>query len=129
MAFLAATVLPVFSEVALAAGLSTDASVFLLWFSASSGNTLGSCVNWYLGREVLRFKNKSWFPVTEAQLEKSQRLFNRYGVWSLLMAWLPIVGDPLTLAAGILRVRFWLFFSLVAIGKSVRYGIIIALLV
>lgn len=132
-AFIAATLLPAFSEVALAASLSTNASIFLLWLSATAGNTLGSCVNWYLGREILRFKpkliNSRWFPVTESQLERAQNRFSRFGVWSLLLAWLPIVGDPLTFVAGVMKVRFGLFLCLVVVGKGVRYGVIVALVV
>jgi membrane protein YqaA with SNARE-associated domain len=132
-AFIAATLLPAFSEVALAASLSTNASIFLLWLSATAGNTLGSCVNWYLGREILRFKpkliNSRWFPVTELQLERAQNRFSRFGVWSLLLAWLPIVGDPLTFVAGVMKVRFGLFLCLVVVGKGVRYGVIVALVV
>lgn len=128
-AFIAATLLPAFSEVALAASLSSGGSIFLLWLSATAGNTLGSCVNWWLGREILRFQHKRWFPVSEAQLERAQQRFNRFGVWSLLLAWLPIVGDPLTFIAGMFRVRFIWFLVLVAIGKGIRYGVIVALLV
>jgi membrane protein YqaA with SNARE-associated domain len=104
-----------------------------LWLSATAGNTLGSCVNWYLGREILRFKpkliNSRWFPVTELQLERAQNRFSRFGVWSLLLAWLPIVGDPLTFVAGVMKVRFGLFLCLVVVGKGVRYGVIVALVV
>ena len=130
-AFIAATLLPAFSEVALAASLSTNASIFLLWLSATAGNTLGSCVNWYLGREILRFKpkliNSRWFPVTELQLERAQNRFSRFGVWTLLFAWLPIIGDPLTFVAGVLRVRFLWFLLLVTAGKGLRYAVVVFL--
>ena len=130
-AFIAATLLPAFSEVALAASLSTNASIFLLWLSATAGNTLGSCVNWYLGREILRFKpkliNSRWFPVTELQLERAQNRFSRFGVWTLLFAWLPIIGDPLTFVAGVLRVRFLWFLLLVTVGKGLRYAVVVFL--
>tara|TARA_B100000809_G_C15115994_1_gene522456 strand:- start:1406 stop:1831 length:426 start_codon:yes stop_codon:yes gene_type:complete len=132
-AFIAATLLPAFSEVALAASLSTNASIFLLWLSATAGNTLGSCVNWYLGREILRFKPKlvdsRWFPVTELQLERAQNRFSRFGVWSLLLAWLPIIGDPLTFVAGVMRVRFLWFLLLVTFGKGLRYAVVVFLIV
>ncbi|MDP2285974.1 MAG: VTT domain-containing protein, partial [Pseudohongiella sp.] len=71
--------------------------------------------------------DKPWFPVTAQQLSRAQAQFNRYGVWSLLLAWLPVVGDPLTFVAGALRVQFWLFLLLVAIGKSLRYAVLIFL--
>jgi len=124
-AFIAATFLPAFSELALAASLSSGVSIFLLWLAATCGNTLGSCVNWYIGREILRFKNKRWFPVSQPQLERAQIRFNRFGMWTLLLAWLPIVGDPLTLVAGMMRVRFVWFLLLVGIGKGLRYGVIV----
>lgn len=126
-AFIAATLLPAFSEVALAASLSSGGSTFLLWLSATVGNTLGSCMNWWLGREVLRFQHKRWFPISEVQLERAQQVFNRFGVWSLLLAWLPVIGDPLTFVAGVMRVRFWLFFCLVATGKALRYAVVVLL--
>jgi membrane protein YqaA with SNARE-associated domain len=96
-----------------------------LWLAATIGNTLGSCVNWFLGREIVRFRDRRWFPVSLQQLQKAQALFNRYGTWSLLLAWLPVVGDPLTLVAGVLRVRFVLFLMLVATGKGLRYAVVI----
>lgn len=98
-----------------------------LWLAATCGNTLGSCLNWYLGKELLRFQHKRWFPVSPAQLAKAEFHFNRYGSWSLLLAWLPIVGDPLTLVAGTLRVRFGLFLLLVTLGKGVRYAVLLYL--
>lgn len=102
-------------------------NIALLWFSATLGNTLGSCVNWWLGKELNSFKDRKWFPVSEQQLEKAQQSFNRYGRASLLLAWLPIVGDPLTFVAGIMRVPFSIFVLLVAIGKALRYAIVIAM--
>lgn len=128
-AFIAATLLPAFSELALAASLSSGASIFLLWFSATLGNTLGSCVNWWLGREILRFQHKKWFPVKPLQLQRAQQHFNKYGVYSLLLSWLPIIGDPLTLVAGSMKVRFDIFVLLVALAKGIRYAVLVALVI
>ena len=91
---------------------------------ASAGNTLGAVINWYLGRYLLRFYGRRWFPVSDAAIARAQAWFNRYGTWSLLFAWLPVIGDPLTLVAGILRVRFDLFILLVAFGKTFRYVVV-----
>lgn len=126
-AFIAATLLPTASEGLLAYLLTQPLNVFLLWTAATVGNTLGSCVNWWLGTQLQRFQHKKWFLVTPEQMEKAQARFNQYGVVSLLFAWLPIVGDPLTFAAGLLRVPFILFLVLVAFGKGLRYAIVIAM--
>ena len=71
---------------------------------------------------------KGWFPFKDQQIEKSTSWFNRFGKWSLLFAWVPIIGDPLTLAAGLLRVKFIEFLILVTIGKVSRYLVIFYLL-
>jgi membrane protein YqaA with SNARE-associated domain len=98
----------------------------LLWLVATSGNTLGSCINWYLGKECLRWQDKKWFPFRPEQLARAQQQFQRYGLLSLLFAWVPVIGDPLTFFAGVMRIRFWQFLVLVAMGKSLRYAAIIA---
>jgi membrane protein YqaA with SNARE-associated domain len=123
--FIAATLFPASSEVLLLALLAQGLSPFWLWTSATLGNTLGSCVNWYLGRELLRFQHKSWFPISAAALQRATQQFQRYGRWSLLLAWLPVVGDPLTMVAGVLRVPFRLFVILVALGKGFRYALLL----
>ncbi len=128
-AFLAATILPAQSELGLGALLILgEVSPFWLIFFASIGNILGAVVNWVLGRKFEQLKSKKWFPVTTGQLERASRWFQRFGVWSLLLSWMPILGDPLTLAAGLLGVRFWRFFILVTIAKISRY-IVVAILV
>ena len=125
--FIAATLFPASSELLLLALLQQAYQPFLLWLVATSGNTLGSCVNWWLGKQFRRFQHKRWFPVTEPQLARAERLFLRYGRWSLLLSWLPIIGDPLTMVAGVLKVPFLIFLLLVALGKALRYGILILL--
>ncbi|WP_062060161.1 YqaA family protein [Cellvibrio sp. OA-2007] len=124
-ALIAATLFPLSSEALLVALLYQHYSPLLLWLVATSGNTLGSCINWYLGKECLRWQDKNWFPVNPTQLARAQQQFQRYGLWSLLFAWVPVVGDPLTLIAGVMRISFWKFAALVALGKAVRYGLII----
>ncbi|WP_245609278.1 MULTISPECIES: YqaA family protein [Vibrio] len=120
-AFLAATILPFYSEVLLFLLLQQGADPLVLIGVATLGNTLGSVVNWVLGRYLLHFKNRKWFYFSQDQIDKAQRWFQRYGVWSLLLAWLPIGGDALTLIAGILKVRLAPFLLLVGLGKCVRY--------
>lgn len=128
-AFLAATILPAYSEVLVGSLVAQKLPLVWIWFWATLGNTLGSIVNGVIGRQVDRFKGKRWFPVTERQLENSRVRFNQYGQWSLLLAWMPIIGDPLTLVAGIMRVPWLNFVVLVAAGKGIRYALVIALVV
>ncbi|MBD8878504.1 DedA family protein [Labrenzia polysiphoniae] len=128
LSFLAATILPAQSELGLAGLIAADlAPVWLLIAVASLGNTLGSVVNWLLGRGVDRFSSRRWFPVTPQQLDRASNWYRGYGKWSLLMSWAPVIGDPLTLAAGVLREPFWSFLALVAIAKTVRYLIVAAI--
>ena len=122
ISFLAATILPLSSELVLSTMLLTDSfDKYLLLFVASFGNILGSSVNWYLGKKILIFKDKKWFPANERQIAKGEIYFKKYGIWSLLLAWVPIIGDPLTIVAGILRVKFFIFLLLVSISKISRY--------
>ncbi len=120
-AFLAATILPFYSEVVLFALLREGGDATALVLTASLGNTLGAVVNWWLGLYLLHFRHRRWFYFSDAQIDKAQRWFQRYGVWTLLLAWLPIGGDALTLIAGIMRVRLSLFLLLVGSGKTLRY--------
>ena len=105
--------------------LSNSFKTFLLLIFASIGNILGSIANWYLGKKITIFQNRKWFPVSPDQLDRSQKYFQKYGLWSLLLAWVPIIGDPLTLLAGVLKVRLSLFLILVSISKISRYVFIL----
>lgn len=122
VAFVAATVLPAQSETVLVALLVAGAQdPVLLVAVASLGNTLGAVVNWALGGAVTRFQDRSWFPVTPAQLERATRWYSRWGRWSLLLSWAPVGGDALTVAAGVLREPLWSFLLLVGLAKTARY--------
>lgn len=127
-AFTAATLLPAQSELALAALLSAGKQpAWALLTVATIGNCLGSCLNWLLGRSFLHFSNRPWFPVKAARLDTATGWYRRYGRWSLLGSWLPVVGDPLTLAAGILREPFASFCAIVFVAKLGRYLVVAAL--
>ena len=129
ISFLAATILPFSSELTLAGLISTsNYDNLLLLIVASFGNVLGSVVNWALGFYSRNLTSKKWFPFKETQIEKSSKWFRKFGKWSLLFAWVPFVGDPLTLVAGLLRVRFLGFIILVAIGKVRRYLVVLYLI-
>src|SRR5215203_2989350 len=102
-ALAAATVLPVQSEVVLIPLLlAQHHPAWLLVLAASLGNTLGSAVNWGLGRLLARFEHQPWFPVRRAAIARAEAWYRRYGRWSLLLSWLPVIGDPLTIVAGVL---------------------------
>ena len=128
ISFLAATILPFSSELSLAGLISTsNFNNSLLLIAASLGNVLGSVVNWFIGFYLRNFTSKKWFFFNEIQITRSSKWFEKFGKWSLLLAWVPILGDPLTLVAGLLRVRFLNFIILVAIGKVSRYLVVLYL--
>lgn len=121
-AFLAATLLPAQSELLLGAMLvSHRYDTALLLASATAGNTLGSAMNWLLGRFVEHLRDSRWFPVKRQALERAERWYARWGKWSLLLSWAPIVGDALTLAAGLMRTRLAVFLPIVLLAKGGRY--------
>lgn len=124
-AFVAATLFPAGSE-ALLVGLllAGDQPVASLLIVATVGNVLGSLVNWVLGRWIEHFRDRPWFPVKPDALERVQSWYQRYGKWSLLLSWAPIIGDPLTVAAGLMRERLGVFLTLVTIAKLSRYVIL-----
>ena len=125
ISFLAATILPFSSELTLAGLIAaSNYDNLLLLVVASFGNVLGSVVNWVLGFYSRNLITKKWFPFKDKQIENSSKWFNKLGKWSLLFAWVPVIGDPLTLAAGLLRVKFIEFVILVTIGKFSRYFLI-----
>ncbi|MCF8979385.1 MULTISPECIES: YqaA family protein [Pseudomonas syringae group] len=124
----AATLLPMQSETVLAGMLLSQAYPAVVLLSvATAGNVLGSILNWLLGRSIIRLRHKRWFPASEAQLEKAQRFYLKYGYWSLLLSWVPLIGDPLTLIAGVLREPLWRFVLIVTVAKGVRYLLVAAL--
>jgi len=120
-----ATIVPFGSEVYFATLLSLGKyNNFLLLISASVGNVLGSVFNWVCGYYINYFIKKSWFPIKQDKIKKGTELFNKYGKWSLLLSWVPFIGDPITFVAGTLRFSFIPFIILVSIGKVGRYLVI-----
>lgn len=123
----AATLLPMQSEAVLVGLLLNDRHmVWTLVAVAAFGNTLGSTINWLLGLYVERLQHKRWFPASEKGLARARRTYHRYGRWSLLLSWVPIVGDPLTVIAGIMREPLWSFLPIVALAKTLRYAVLAA---
>ncbi len=121
-AFVAATILPAQSE-ALLAGLLLGGrhQVALLLLVATAGNVLGAMVNYGLGLGIERFRHRRWFPIGPAAYERAAGWYRRFGVWTLLLSWAPIVGDGFTVVAGAARTPFWLFTLLVLLAKGGRY--------
>lgn len=126
-ALIAATILPLQSEAVLVA-LMLDGMrpVAVLLVVATFGNVLGAVVNWGLGRFLVRFKDRRWFPASQNRLQQAERWYRRYGLWSLLASWVPIIGDPITVIAGVLRAPFWPFLALVTVAKAGRYLVLAA---
>lgn len=128
-ALVAATVLPAQSEAVLAAlVLANEQPIWALVLVASVGNVLGSVVNWLLGRGLVTFRDKSWFPASPAALARAEGHYRRHGRWSLLLSWVPIIGDPITVVAGVLRESIWVFLALVTVAKVGRYVVLVALI-
>ncbi|WP_295401463.1 YqaA family protein [uncultured Thiocystis sp.] len=124
----AGSLLPLQSEALLVGLLLADAQpVWVLLTVASVGNVLGSLVNWRLGRSLEQVRHQTWFPVSVQALTKAQAFYRRAGYWSLLLSWVPVIGDPLTLIAGLLHEPFWRFLVLVTLAKSARYLVLGAL--
>lgn len=123
-ALVAATILPMQSEAALVGLLLSGYSPWLLLVVASIGNVLGAAINWLLGRGIERFRDRRWFPANQAALDRAQGWYQRYGKWSLLLSWAPVIGDPLTVIAGVMREPLPVFLLLVTIAKVGRYAVL-----
>ncbi len=124
-AALAATVLPGASEILMVGLLVQGLDAWTLWLVATLGNVTGSTLNWWLGRESLRFADRRWFPVSRGALERAQAWFRRWGQPSVLLSWLPGIGDAFTVAAGAMRMPLLTFLAFVAIAKGARYGVVL----
>ncbi len=125
VSFLAATMVPMGSEPALVGLIASGVqSPWLLVAVASVGNVLGSLLNWLLGLWIEHYRDRPWFPVSPSALEQAQAWYGRWGRWSLLLSWAPIIGDPLTVAAGVMRERLAVFLALVGFAKTARYALI-----
>ena len=120
-----ATIIPFGSEAYFITLLSLEKyNHFILFFVVSAGNVLGSLFNWVCGFYINFFIKKSWFPINNKIIDRGNILFKKYGKWSLLISWFPLIGDPITFAAGTLRYPIIPFLVLVSIGKVGRYLII-----
>ena len=126
-ALIAATLFPAQSELVLASLLIAGKQpVSMLILVATVGNVLGSAINWWLGRYLEHFRERRWFPFKPQALERAAGWYHRYGRWSLLLSWMPIIGDPLTLVAGVLREPLPTFIAVVTLAKLGRYLVLAA---
>ena len=123
-AFLAATILPFSSEVVLSALLLSGLSPTTLVTVATIGNVLGSLTNYALGYWASLTVIKKWLRLSDDDLDRAEKRFKKYGMVSLCFAWVPIIGDPLTVMAGVLRIPLVWFVLLVTAGKLLRYIVI-----
>lgn len=122
LSFLAATVLPLGSEWLLVVMLAQDFPPEKTVLVASLGNYLGACTTFAIGLWGSEFVIEKILRIDARQRQRSEKLFTRYGSWALLLSWLPIVGDPLCLLAGVFRTGFLRFSLLVFTGKLARYA-------
>lgn len=122
LSFLASTVIPLGSEWLLVALLSEHYSPFLTVSVATIGNTLGACTTYALGFWGGRVLLSRVLRISQPALDRSQRLYTRYGVWVLLFSWVPVFGDTLCALCGLFRMSWWRFLVPVLLGKLARYG-------
>ncbi len=126
VAFLAATLFPAQSEAVLVALVAEgEHSLWGLVGTATLGNSLGSALNWNLGSLSHRFLHSRWCPISEDRLRQAETWYHTYGRWSLLLSWVPFIGDPLTFAAGVLREPFVSCFALTLTAKLCRYLVLV----
>jgi len=123
-ALISSTLFPGGSEAVLLYKLNEGGDVLMLVIIATVGNVLGSLITYGMGRLGNEAAHKKWLRMDEAKIVRAEAWFGRYGMPSLLLAWLPVVGDPLCLVAGLLRSHVLLFLLLVTMGKAARYAFI-----
>ena len=127
VALVSATLLPGGSEVWLARLWCLGEPALMLWAVATAGNTLGSLINVWMGRYARRFQDRRWFPASPTGLARAERWYFRFGEWSLLFSWAPVVGDPLTVLAGVFRLPWWRAILLITLAKGGRYAVVLVL--
>ena len=127
-AFLAATILPLSSEVVLTALLLAGLPPGVLVGVATAGNVLGALTNYLLGYWAGTRAIKKWLKMSDDEVSRAQHRYQKYGAVSLCFAWVPFIGDPLTVVAGLLKVNLLVFLGLVSLGKCLRYVAILYLL-
>ncbi len=120
VSFISATLFPMGSEALLLYNLNVNYNMYFLVIFATFGNVLGSCVNYYMGFKGEEYLEKKSILKKE-KINKYKLFYEKYGSYSLLLSWAPIIGDPLTFIAGILKYDFKKFLFFVFIAKFLRY--------
>lgn len=126
-ALISATLFPLGSEALLIYDIKEGYNLYLLLFFATLGNVLGSVVNFYLGLKGEDYCEKKGY-LKEKSIKKYKSFFDKFGGFALLLSWVPLIGDPITFIAGILKYNFKMFLFFVTIAKFGRY-LILALIV
>lgn len=124
LSFLASTLVPLGSEWLLVAMVLQGGSLAELVLTATVGNCLGACTSYLLGLWGADWVQRNLLRLDQRDMGRAEKLYRKYGSWSLLLSWLPIVGDPLCFLGGSLRVQFLRFVVLVTCGKFARYLLI-----
>nr|WP_176503579.1 YqaA family protein [Cobetia sp. 5-11-6-3] len=127
IALASATLLPGGSEAALAGLWCEGVAPWALWLAATLGNTLGSLINVALGRGARHLRTRRWFPVSRRALARGTLWYRRIGAWSLLLSWAPVIGDPLTVLAGVFRLPWWKSVLLILVAKGGRYALLLVI--
>lgn len=127
VALASATLLPGGSEVWLARLWCLGEPALGLWLVATVGNTLGSMINVAMGRYARQFQDRRWFPASPQGLACAERWYHRFGEFSLLLSWLPVIGDPLTVLAGVMRLAWWRALLWIVLAKGARYALLIVM--
>ncbi|ATH77282.1 MULTISPECIES: YqaA family protein [Halomonadaceae] len=127
VALASATLLPGGSEVWLARLWCLGEPALGLWLVATVGNTLGSMINVAMGRYARQFQDRRWFPASPQGLARAERWYHRFGEFSLLLSWLPVIGDPLTVLAGVMRLAWWRALLWIVLAKGARYALLIVM--
>ncbi len=121
ISFLAATLLPLGSEAAVVLMAVSDADPWVVLGVATFGNSLGALVNYHVGKRGAEFLFARYVKIDRTALQRARNIYGKWGSPILFFAWLPVIGDPLTVAAGVLKVNVWLFLFWVVLGKGLRY--------
>ncbi|WP_249977445.1 YqaA family protein [Vreelandella olivaria] len=127
IALASATLLPGGSEVWLARLWCVGEPALALWVVATTGNTIGSMINVAMGRYARQFQHRRWFPASPNGLARAERWYHRFGEFSLLLSWAPVVGDPLTVLAGIFKLPWWRALLWIVVAKGARYALVLML--
>ena len=129
ISFLAATLLPLGSEAAVTLMAIAEFNPSRILIVATIGNSLGALINYLVGKWGAAFIFTKYIQVDQSTLEKLEKVYGRWGAPVLFFAWLPFVGDTLTVAAGVLRVNIYVFTFWVVLGKLFRYYVLITAIV